>query len=474
MAVTSLWRIKGYIGKVILYAENPDKTISIETILTQSDETDPSEVLKDVLEYAERESATEGKRLVSGVNCDPSNAANEMMQVKRFFGKTGGVTAYHGYQSFAQNEVDADTAHLIGVELANRLWGDKYQVVVTTHTDTESHFHNHFILNTVSFVDGIKYHRTKDDYRQMRKVSDEICREHGLSIIENPNNGSHRFYIEYTADKNGEFTKNGVIRRDIDECVMTATNMRQFFDDMKKRGYTFDLTHKYATVYHANFKKARRLKTLGEAYTLEAIQQRVSGNWVRREYVYPEQDKPEKLFFNGDIKTALVFYNYQTVYVHFVRGLAVVKERGEYNRELQRLLGDELIKFDKRVEEQNLLLDNDLYTHEDITDFKEQCHTEMNELIEVRKQLRNQLKRAVRADNVIWQNDIQAQIRNVSQRIHKLRRNIIVCDRILSIEPKIESDLRAVKDYTESLNRKERTPNEHIRRRSRTSRENYA
>ena len=98
MAVTSLWRIKGYIGKVILYAENPDKTISIETILTQSDETDPSEVLKDVLEYAERESATEGKRLVSGVNCDPSNAANEMMQVKRFFGKTGGVTAYHGYQ----------------------------------------------------------------------------------------------------------------------------------------------------------------------------------------------------------------------------------------------------------------------------------------------------------------------------------------------------------------------------------------
>ena len=152
----------------------------------------------------------------------------------------------------------------------------------------------------------------------------------------------------------------------------------------------------------------------------------------------------------------------------------MVKERGEYNRELQRLLGDELIKFDKRVEEQNLLLDNDLYTHEDITDFKEQCHTEMNELIEVRKQLRNQLKRAVRADDAIWQNDIQAQIRNVSQRIHKLRRNIIVCDRILSIEPKIESDLRAVKDYTESLNRKERTPNEHIRRRSRTSRENYA
>lgn len=70
--------------------------------------------------------------------------------------------------------------------MATELWGDKYEVIVATHVDKASHIHNHFVINTVSFVDGRKFHRTKKDYLQMREKSDALCKEYGLSVIENP------------------------------------------------------------------------------------------------------------------------------------------------------------------------------------------------------------------------------------------------------------------------------------------------
>jgi len=110
-------------------------------------------------------------RFVSGVNCHPDTAGEEMLMVKRRFGKEGGTLAYHGYQSFAPGEATPELAHEIGIKLAQRLWGDRYQVLVATHLDKANHLHSHFVVNTVSFVDGIKYHRTKQDYKEMQRVS---------------------------------------------------------------------------------------------------------------------------------------------------------------------------------------------------------------------------------------------------------------------------------------------------------------
>ena len=161
MAVTSLWRVKGHIGKVVLYAMNEEKTTQKEIIRTDSDDTNPETALSDLISYAERDNATALKRFVYGINCDPLRAAQNMMKVKKDFGKLDGTVAYHGYQSFKEGEVAPETAHEIGVKLASELWGDKYQVLVTTHLDKDPHLHNHFVLNTVSFVDGKKFHRTK-------------------------------------------------------------------------------------------------------------------------------------------------------------------------------------------------------------------------------------------------------------------------------------------------------------------------
>ena len=137
--------------------------------------------------------------------------------------------AYHGYQSFASGEVTPELAHEIGLSLAKKLWGEKYQVLVATHLDRENHLHNHFVVNTVSFVDGIKYHRTEQDYFDMQRESDRLCREYGLSVIENPQRGKSKHYGEWRAEQEGRPTYLSLIKADVDTAIRQSMTERQFF-----------------------------------------------------------------------------------------------------------------------------------------------------------------------------------------------------------------------------------------------------
>lgn len=223
MAVTSIWRVHGSVGKVLDYVENAEKTTAVST--GDGD-------LSDVIDYAIQQRKTSQtqvrdgeevvQRFVSGINCNPRTAKMEMQKIKKFYGKEDGVIAYHGYQSFAPGEATPELAHEIGVKLAQRLWGDRYQVLVATHLDRANHLHSHFVINTVSFVDGIKYHRTKQDYKEMQRASDALCKEYGLSVIRNPK-GRGKTYSEWAAEKDGKPTLRGIIRSDIDRAVLAST-----------------------------------------------------------------------------------------------------------------------------------------------------------------------------------------------------------------------------------------------------------
>ena len=177
MATTSLWKVEGSVGRVVRYAGNPDKTEG------------PARAIA----YAADPSKTERMLYVTGVNCLPGTAAEEMNATKRQFGKTGGIVAFHGYQSFVPGEADPQTAHEIGVSLARELWGDRFEVLVATHLD-RGHLHNHFVINSVSFADGGRFHRDNRCYREMREASDRLCRERGLSVVESPVPGRSRHY----------------------------------------------------------------------------------------------------------------------------------------------------------------------------------------------------------------------------------------------------------------------------------------
>ena len=106
-----------------------------------------------------------------------------MMATKRRYGKTGGNVAYHGYQSFRSGEVTPKEAFEIGLETARRMWGKDYEIVVTTHLNTDN-LHNHFVINSVSFNTGLKFENHISDHRRLREISDAVCKEYGKSVIE--------------------------------------------------------------------------------------------------------------------------------------------------------------------------------------------------------------------------------------------------------------------------------------------------
>ena len=174
MATTAIWNVKGWLGQVTIYVQNPEKTQNPKYFENRKYNQDEIQGLSDVIDYATSDKKVRRKYHItdeinsmpfftSSINCSTITARDEMLAVKERFGKKGGNVAYHGYQSFKPGECTPETAHEIGVKMANELWGERFQVIVATHTDQE-HTHNHFVINSVSFLDGKKYNDCKDSY----------------------------------------------------------------------------------------------------------------------------------------------------------------------------------------------------------------------------------------------------------------------------------------------------------------------
>ena len=446
MAATKIWNIRGRIDKVLDYAANPEKTKYTEEDL---------QCLRDVMDYAINDSKTDEQYYVSGINCETEMARQNMLETKIRFNKLDGNLAYHAYQSFAPGEVTPDIAHEIGVKLAEKMWGDRFEVIVATHLNTHC-VHNHFVVNSVSFVDGKKYNDCKESYRKLRSLSDELCREYGLSVIENPKDTKERVYVEYTAERNDEPSKNSIIKHDIDECIKLAMTEKDFYYRMNKRGYTFNFNRKYVTVSHAKFDKPRRLKTLGEDYTPESIAKRIEEAWRSEEVDIPKQEYPAYEMWGREKPK-----DYRTVYFQFITVISAVKSRPNSNRNLYKLLGDETRKLDRLIEQQNLLCGNDIDTPEQLTEYKDKCKAEISELTDARNRLRSMLKTAERKGDTKEIYELKDDISNLSVRLKKLRRDILVCDRIEEQEPKIEEKI----DKAKESNMKEMMKDEQFRRR---------
>ena len=273
MAVTRIWAIKGYIGDVISYAANKNKT-DFDNL------SEEQKALYRSLHYAENEDKTtldsEQKRLVEGINCDPEYAVEQMINTKELYGKTDGIVAYHGYISFKPGEVEPEEAQKIAMDIANKMWGNDYEIVVATHMNAHC-VHCHLVINSVSMTDGKKMNENKVMYHKFRQISDTVCLEHGLSIIENPR-GKRVPYNVYKAQQKGIKTKYDYIREDIDNAISHSPDIRYFLDELVRKGYDMDNFYdinKYATIRHKSDEHGIRLVNLGEKYTPAAIQYRI-------------------------------------------------------------------------------------------------------------------------------------------------------------------------------------------------------
>ena len=264
MAYTKIIVIHNRLDRCLNYTQDEEKT-SLET----------------VLDYAMNRDKTEQDCFETALNCDRETAYADMMDTKRRWGKASRKRkGYHVIQSFAPGEVTPEQAHAIGVELAQRLLADKYEVVVSTHLN-KAHLHSHIVFNSVSFVDGSMYRdRIKDllggSGVGIRGTSDAICLEHGLSIIEPSEPSVSR--AEWEAEKAGKPNFRGLARADIDTAIANAYTMRSFWGELVKMGYQ---VKRYPQVTHAAVKppggvRFLRLDKLGAGYSEAEIFSRLT------------------------------------------------------------------------------------------------------------------------------------------------------------------------------------------------------
>lgn len=253
-----------------------------------------SRALSSTLSYCMREAKTEldGEKLVTGINCVAENAYTEMMCTKNRFEKTDGRMYYHLDQSFHPDEkITPQLAHKIACEFAeNQFKG--YEVVVATHIDAD-HIHSHFVVNSVSFEDGKKYHSDRNNIQKLRDASDEICRKYGLSVIENRKNRETEDIgtREYRSALKGESWKI-TLAVNVTDCMTKAKTKDEFKELMKRKGYqvAWENNRKYITYTTPDGKKCRDNKLHDMKFRKEVMECEFN---IRAEIQRSYADEPE-------------------------------------------------------------------------------------------------------------------------------------------------------------------------------------
>ena len=228
----------------------------------------PAVSLSERVAYILNPTKTDGGRLVSAHGCAPATAAAEMLLTRRQYLDAGGwvpgndkeVLAYHIRQAFKPGEITPEDANRIGRELAERFTKGRYQFIVATHID-RGHVHNHIIFAAVSEDAGRRFRDFLGTAKAVRKISDRLCLENGLSVIENPKRG-RKDYGKWLGDQR-PLSAQEKVRDAIDAALA------------QRRGSSLSF------LAPGQEKATRcRKKTLGDDYTPEAIQERIEGRRV--------------------------------------------------------------------------------------------------------------------------------------------------------------------------------------------------
>ena len=262
MAYTKIHAIKATVDKAIDYICNPDKT--------------------------------DENIFISSFACSPETAAIDFKYTLDHCRENSPNKAYHLIQAFAPGEVSFEEAHRIGKELADRLLQGKYSYVVTTHID-KGHVHNHIIFCAADNINHDKYHDCKQSYYRIRKLSDELCKEHNLSVII-PSEKRGRKYNEWDADKNGTAWK-PQLRKDINSCIKSASTYEEFLLLLRAKGYEIkgeefgENALKYISFRPLGKERFIRgsIKSLGKEYTKERIRERIELKRERKATI-PKRD----------------------------------------------------------------------------------------------------------------------------------------------------------------------------------------
>jgi hypothetical protein len=460
MATTAIWDVKDRLDRVINYATNPTKTENLDF------NSPDFQGLREVLQYTAQDDKTEKQFYVTGLNCDPVSAQKQMSQTKLQFQKTDGILAFHGYQSFAPGEATPEIAHAIGVKLAQELWGNRFEVVVSTHLD-KHHLHNHFVLNSVSFMDGKRYYDNKATYALMRQASDRLCREYSLSVIENPGQGKSKHYAEWKSEQEGKPTWRGLIRGDVDKAVASSMTFTQFIATLRKQGYEVKTGVKYMAVRPTGKERFVRLKTLGGNYTEEAIKQRILQNCApKRPEVLPEP-KGKRYAVQGSInlKTTRKLTGLQALYFHYLYKMGILPKHRASNKRTHFLLREDIRYLDELTAQTKLLCTHRIENKEQLLTYQYGLEQKMESLTAARKSLYNRIRRCQDDGQIAL---YKQQISELSKKLFLLRKEVKLCSGILYRSEEMKRKLLQVQQEEIHQGKEEKA----YEQRSRSSRSN--
>lgn len=432
MATTKIWDVKNHLRRVLDYTSNPEKTESIE------DSDYQFNGLAQSISYTTQDMKTEKQLYVTGINTTLSTAYEDMVLTKKTYGKEDSILAFHGYQSFKPGEVDAETAHKIGVELAKILWGDRFEVLVSTHIDKE-HYHNHFVINSVSFRDGKRYYDNKATYKKMQNVSDALCEKYQLSVIEHQSNHS-RHYAEWKAEKENRPTKRSLIIEDVEYAISISSTKNQFIKTLRSMGY-FIRQGKYVSLKPQGSERAFRLHKLTKdgRYDMSVIEQRL----YERHHAHfesPVHLPSKKYYYKGDLSQARKLTGFKALYVHYMFLLGIIPNQ-RTRPKIHYYLKQDLLKLDQITEEITLLSKKNINTMEELEFILEETEGKKAQSENERKCIYGKIRRCRNADTKIL---LQQDVKTMTEQIKSLRKEVMIYERIKKRSLKMKEIIASV------------------------------
>lgn len=267
-----------------------------------------AQCLTDRTDYGMNPDKTDGGELISSFACEPETVVSEFALSKREYRELTGrvqesdIIAYQIRQSFKPGEVSPEEANRIGYEFAERFLKGNHAFIVCTHTD-KSHIHNHIYWNSTTLDCTRKFSNFIGSYRAVRKLSDLICAEHRLSVIENPQ--KHGLSYNKWLGGHDKLTNRDLLRVAIDAALeKKPKDFDALLALLKSSGYTVSRKGRLS-LRHENQKKSIRLDSLGEGYSEQELRDVLAGGKTHNPFVkkkYPKRKERTTLISEIEAK----------------------------------------------------------------------------------------------------------------------------------------------------------------------------
>ncbi|MFR5006222.1 MAG: hypothetical protein ACLTDZ_05670 [Oscillospiraceae bacterium] len=310
---------------------------------------------------------------------------------------------------------------------------------------------------------GEDYHRTGKDYYEMRTVSDELCREYGLSVVEKPRPGKAKHYGEWWAEQEQRPTWRGLIRSEIDELIRESVSEKQFYYLLRQKGYAVKFGKDISVRPPGKERFVRLARNFGEAYTEDGIRRRILSQPLPQ-VPHPETPKERKKVYSmGKWQKMRKITGFRALYLYYCYKLGVFPKRRPQNRaRLHFLLREDLIKLNNISQEVRLLARHHIDTAEQLALYKKEQEVQITTLSAQRRALQKALRTKFVRDSPEQADAHRAQIRELSERLKALRREVHLCDDIAERSGVMAEKLKAVRE-DEKNQQKEEQQHEHIR-----------